>query len=83
MDPQEQFKVMKEMRQAGLDLVGIYHSHTASKAYPSSTDVRLAYYPEAVYLIIAMADRSNPLVRGYTIVDECITEVSLDVIAEA
>ena len=53
MEPQEQFRVMKEMRQAGLNLVGIYHSHTGSQAYPSATDVSLAYYPEAVYLIAA------------------------------
>jgi|SRR5208283_1030113 len=83
MDPQEQFNVMKGIRQKGLDLVGIYHSHTASRAYPSPTDIRLAYYSEAVYLIIALTDRRNPSVRGFTIVDERITEVPLDVIAEA
>jgi proteasome lid subunit RPN8/RPN11 len=83
MDPQQQFTVLKEIRQAGLELVGIYHSHTGSHAYPSLTDVSLAYYPEAVYLIVGLMDRNNPQARGYTIVDGRITEVSLNITAEA
>ncbi len=80
MDPQEQFLVLKEMRQSGLELVGIYHSHTGSQAYPSSTDVSLAYYPEAVYLIVTLLDRNNPSARGFTIVEGKITEVKIGVI---
>jgi proteasome lid subunit RPN8/RPN11 len=83
MDPQEQFAVMKKIRQEGLLLIGIYHSHTKSPAYPSSKDVSLAYYPEAVYLIITLMDRTSPLIKGYTIVGGCITEVPLDIITEA
>ncbi len=82
MDPQEQFRVMKEMRQAGLHLVGIYHSHTGSQAYPSSTDVSLAYYPEAVYLIVTLLDRNRPVSRGFTIIDGTITEVPVTVVPE-
>ncbi len=82
MEPQEQFRVMKEMRLAGLDLVGIYHSHTGSQAYPSSTDVSLAYYPEAVYLIVTLLDRNKPASRGFTIIDGTITEVPVTVVSE-
>ena len=81
MEPQEQFRVMKEMRQAGLDLVGIYHSHTGSQAYPSATDVSLAYYPEAVYLIVTLLDRMRPASRGFTIIENKITEVPVDVVS--
>jgi proteasome lid subunit RPN8/RPN11 len=77
MDPGEQFKVMKELRQAGLDLVGIYHSHTGSRAYPSATDVQLASYPEAVYVIVSLMDRENPEVRGFSLRDGVIDEVPL------
>jgi [CysO sulfur-carrier protein]-S-L-cysteine hydrolase len=80
MDPQEQFRVMKEMRQAGLQLVGIYHSHTGSQAYPSSTDVSLAYYPDAVYVIVTLLDKNNPASRGFTIREGKITEVKVVVI---
>lgn len=81
MEPQEQFRVMKEMRQAGLELVGIYHSHTGSQAYPSATDVSLAYYPEAVYLIVTLLDRKLPASRGFSIIEGKITEVRVEVIS--
>jgi proteasome lid subunit RPN8/RPN11 len=45
MDPEEQFRVMKDIRLAGLEMVGIYHSHTGGPAYPSSVDVERAYWP--------------------------------------
>lgn len=80
MDPQEQFNVMKKMRRADLDLVGIYHSHTDSRAYPSMTDVSLAYYPEAVYVIVAADDRKSFHARGYAIVDGDVAEVPLNVL---
>lgn len=83
MDPQEQFAVQKVIRQEGLSLVGIYHSHTGSPAYPSPTDVNLAYYPEAVYLIVTLMDRTSPLIRGFYIIGGNITEVSLVITAEA
>ncbi len=82
MEPQEQFRVMKEMRQAGLDLIGIYHSHTGSQAYPSSTDVSLAYYPEAVYLIVTLLDRQKPASRGFSIIENRITEVPVRIVPE-
>lgn len=81
MEPQEQFRVMKEMHQTGLELVGIYHSHTGSQAYPSATDVDLAYYPEAVYLIVTLLDRKLPVSRGFSIIKGKITEVRVAIIS--
>ena len=53
MDPQGQFDALKEIEGAGEDLVGIYHSHTRSAAYPSQTDVNEAVmWPEQVYAIV-------------------------------
>ncbi len=80
MEPQEQFRVMKEMRLGSLELVGIYHSHTGSQAYPSATDVSLAYYPEAVYLIVTLLNRKLPASRGFSIREGKITEVRVEVI---
>lgn len=79
MEPAEQLRVFNEIDREGLDLVGIYHSHTRSPAYPSSTDVSLAYYPDAAYLIVSLADVENPELRGFSIRDGKVTEVSLDV----
>ena len=78
MEPAEQLRVFNEIDTAGLDLVAIYHSHTRSPAYPSSTDVNLAYYPEAVYLIVSLRDMDNPDMRGFRITEGKVTEVELD-----
>ncbi len=74
LDPKEQLKVFNEVDAQGLDLVGIFHSHTHSDAVPSETDRRQAFYPDAHYLLVSLSDRSNPVLRGYTIRDGEIRE---------
>lgn len=80
MDPTEQFSALKDMRVEGLELMAIYHSHPTSPAYPSQTDVRLAFYPEASYIIVSLQKVSAPDIKGYRIVDGNITEEVLEVI---
>ncbi len=77
MDPKEQLKAFKTMRKNGTELSGIYHSHPHSPAYPSATDVRLAFYPDVHYLIISLEVKEKPEVRGFQIVDETITEITI------
>ncbi len=79
MDAKEQLKVMKEIRNKGEEMLGIYHSHVASEAYPSSHDVELALYPEASYVIISIKDKKNPSVRSFKIVEGKITEEELKI----
>lgn len=79
MDPKEQLKVFDEMDRDGHDLVGIYHSHTHSAAYPSATDVRMAFYPESAYVIVSLADQQAPVVRAFHIVDKQISEIEVTV----
>jgi proteasome lid subunit RPN8/RPN11 len=69
MDPKEMLAAFKDMRQRQLDLIVIYHSHTASPAYPSATDIGLAYYPETAYMIISLEQKSKPDIRAYWIRD--------------
>ncbi len=78
LDPQDQFRIMSEMEERGEDLSAIYHSHTASPAYPSQTDINLAAYPDALYLIVSLAEGEETL-RGFTITDGEVTEVELTV----
>jgi proteasome lid subunit RPN8/RPN11 len=78
LDPQDQFRIMSEMDEAGEELVGIYHSHTQSPAYPSQTDINLAAYPDAIYLIVSLAPGEEPL-RGFNIVDGQVSETELSV----
>lgn len=79
IDPAEQFKIMKQLREEGLELVGIYHSHPETEAYPSPTDKRLAFYPEAHYVIVSLANEDEPVVRAFKIVDGVVTESVLTV----
>lgn len=65
MDPREQLRIMDEIDEAGDDLLAIYHSHTRSAAYPSRTDVELAFYPDTLYLIVSIADRDAPEIRAF------------------
>jgi len=67
MDPREQFTAFKDMRKREVELLAIYHSHPHTQAYPSKTDVRLAYYPDAVYLIMSLEDKAKPVLMGYRI----------------
>ncbi|MBI4343706.1 MAG: M67 family metallopeptidase [Candidatus Omnitrophica bacterium] len=67
MDPKEQLRVEKQMRANGQRMVGIYHSHTASEASPSSVDVRLAISPEFSYVLVSLQDRQQPVLKSYRI----------------
>jgi proteasome lid subunit RPN8/RPN11 len=78
LDPQDQFRIMTEMEEKGEELSAIYHSHTASAAYPSQTDINLAAYPDALYLIVSLAEAEEPL-RGFNIEDGKVSEVELAV----
>ena len=65
MDPQEQLRMMDEIDDSGDDLLAVYHSHTRSAAYPSRTDVELAFFPDTLYLIVSIADRDAPEIRAF------------------
>ncbi len=65
MDPREQLRMMDAIDDAGDDLLAIYHSHTRSAAYPSRTDLELAFYPDTLYLIVSIADRDAPQIRAF------------------
>jgi [CysO sulfur-carrier protein]-S-L-cysteine hydrolase len=77
LDPHEQYKIMMEIEDRGWTLGGIYHSHTRSPAYPSQTDVNLAFYPEALYLIVSLEDPKRPDLRAFRIVDGRIDEAEI------
>lgn len=79
MDPKEQLKVMKEIRNKDLEMIGIYHSHVGSGAYPSARDVELAFYPEAIYVIISLQNINNPILRAFRIKEETIKEEEIKV----
>jgi [CysO sulfur-carrier protein]-S-L-cysteine hydrolase len=77
LDPSDQFRIMSEIEERGEEVVAIYHSHTASPAYPSQTDVNLAFYPDAVYVIVSLEDPDEPSIHGFWIRDGQIDEAEL------
>ncbi|HVO55513.1 MAG TPA: M67 family metallopeptidase [Solirubrobacterales bacterium] len=79
MDPQGQFNALRSIEDDGDELLGIYHSHTKSAAYPSQTDVNQAVaWPEQVYVIVSLADEAAPDVKAFLLQDLKIANVSLD-----
>ena len=81
LDPNDLFRItFREIPERNEDMLAIYHSHTASPAYPSQTDINLATYPDSVYLILSLAppEGEEPL-RGFRIHDGDVSEVELAV----
>ena len=74
LDPRDQFLVFSEIEDKGWELAGIFHSHTHTEAYPSETDRQQAFYPDAHYVLVSLADRSNPSLRAYAIVEGLVEE---------
>lgn len=76
VEPADLLAVTMALEAEGADLWGVFHSHPQTEAYPSQTDLRLALYPEAVYLICSLADPQRPALRAYrlqgTAVRECV-----------
>ncbi len=81
-DAQEQLKVWRAMENSGDAPVVIYHSHTATEAYPSRTDVSLAAEPDAHYVLVSTRDPGRDEVRSYRIVDGVVTEEPVDIVEQ-
>jgi proteasome lid subunit RPN8/RPN11 len=65
--PEDLFAAQRHMRERSEQLLAIYHSHPrSSEPVPSETDVRLAFYPQAVYFIVGLAG-SDPVMRAFRI----------------
>jgi [CysO sulfur-carrier protein]-S-L-cysteine hydrolase len=82
-EPEEQFALYKQLSMTGEEIVVVYHSHTATEAYPSRTDISLASEPQAHYVIVSTAESGaseGPVsVRSFRIVDGAVTEEEMHV----
>jgi [CysO sulfur-carrier protein]-S-L-cysteine hydrolase len=79
MDPKDQLRVFEALDDADLDVGAIYHSHTRSDPLPSQTDINLAFYPDALYVILGVKDADHDDVRAWRIVDGKVSEAALEV----
>lgn len=76
MDSEEQFKIMKEIREKNFSMIAIFHSHPSSAAYPSQRDESLAFYDDATYVIVSLIG-TEPVVRGFSIREGKIQEIEI------
>ena len=73
IDPRDHLRIDREAEAAGLEVVGVVHSHTHTEAFPSATDVAQAPDPAWHYVIVSLK-REQPVVRSFLIVDGEIEE---------
>lgn len=74
VEPEKQFRVFRAIEEAGLEVSSIYHSHPATPAYPSPRDIELAFYPDAIILIISLLDQKKPSIGAFQVKDGKVEE---------
>ena len=83
-DPSEQLRLVKEMDARDEEIIVVYHSHTATEAYPSRTDISYAAEPQAHDVLVSTAecgsDEGPVSVRSYRILDGQVTEEDIEYI---
>lgn len=79
LDPKEQFAVIKQVRQDGLQLLAVSHTHPITPARPSEEDIRLAYDPDMIYVIGSLAEKDF-VVRAFHIKAGVVSPVPMEVI---
>lgn len=78
--PVELFRLMREIRAGGFELLGIYHSHPNGKNEPSPRDIERAYYPETAYFILSPRPDARRPARAFTIREGRVTELAVQVV---
>jgi proteasome lid subunit RPN8/RPN11 len=78
VDSRQLLQAMRDSESRGEEVVGVWHSHTHTDAYPSDTDVRQAFEPTWIYVIVSLK-QPEPVMRAYRIRDGKILEVDVDV----
>jgi proteasome lid subunit RPN8/RPN11 len=79
VDDQQLGRIIYEMP-GDWDILGIYHSHTHTQAYPSPTDMEKAgLWPDTLFIIISLADPQQPVIRGFYLRDGQVTEEELEI----
>jgi proteasome lid subunit RPN8/RPN11 len=78
--PRELFQSMREIREAGLEFMGIYHSHPNGDNKPSARDIDEAYYPDAAYFILSPRKDAAKPVRAFSIRDGKTEELNIQIV---
>lgn len=79
MDPREQLDAMDDLDARGLDMIAFYHSHPANPAWPSSEDIRLAYYPDVSIIIVSLMEPGEPDVKAFRIIGKKVFPQQIEI----
>lgn len=76
MEPGEQFTAFRDMREKGMQMLAVFHSHPQSPAYPSAKDKSLAFYEDSLYIIVGLAE-GEPVVKAFSLRSGEVAETPL------
>lgn len=77
MDPKQQVEALLAVDSDHEETAIFYHSHPHSPAFPSESDLQQATYPEAIYLIVSLQQKSKPVARAFYLHQEWVSEVTI------
>ena len=77
IEPEGHFGALRHAERSGWELIGAFHSHPTTEPVPSPTDIRLAYEPDWIHVIVGVADRHHPELRAFRIADAGYRELSI------
>jgi len=78
--PKELFQLTREIRAAGLELLGIYHSHPNGQNEPSPRDIEQAYYPDVAYFIVSPQQDAEKPLRAFSIINGQVSELEIQAV---
>lgn len=78
--PRDLFRIMREIRAAGIELLGIYHSHPEGDNFPSARDIERAFYTDAAYFILSSRSDAPKPVRAFSICDGKVEELEIQIL---
>ena len=79
-NPKELFQLTREIRAAGLELLGIYHSHPNGQNEPSPRDIEQAYYPDVAYFIVSPQQDAEKPLRAFSIINGQVSELEIQAV---
>ncbi len=80
MSPRALFEFFKDLRNSGLQHLGIYHSHPSSEPYPSPTDIAEAFYPDCTYFILSLLTPGAPSIKAFSIIEGVVHDLGSDLV---
>ncbi len=80
IDPRQLLRIHQEIEALNWEILGIYHSHTHTEAYPSATDIQLAFWPDSLYFIVSLKQPAEPVIRAFTIREGKIEEEKMAIL---